>query len=122
MEIRDEISRLGFEVEPFGSQALIINGVPAGMVHFNEKEIFEELIEQYKLNRDKLNLDKQENLARSISRYAASRYGKMLSDEERRMLIDQLFGCSNPNYSPSGEAVYSVVTINQLENLLKKKT
>ena len=122
MEIRDEIGRLGFEVEPFGSQALIINGVPSGMVHFNEKEVFEELLEQYKHNRDKLNLDIHENLARSVSRYAASRYGKILSAEERRLLIDQLFGCSNPNYSPSGEPVYSVVNLNQLENLLKKKT
>jgi DNA mismatch repair protein MutL len=122
MEIMGEINNLGFEVETFGGKSVIINGVPAGMNHFNEKEIFENLIEQFKLNRDKLKLDIQENLARSLSRYASARYIKKLREEEQGLLIDQLFACANPNYAPTGEPVYTIVTLNQIDDLLKKKS
>ena len=121
MEIMDDIKELGFEVESFGSQSVIVNGVPVGISNFNEKEIFEDLIEQFKLNRDKLKLDIHENLARSIARFTSSRYNKKLQAEEQGLLIDQLFGCANPNYTPTGEPVYTVITLNQFEHLLNKK-
>lgn len=121
-DIMEEIRRLGFEIETFGSQSVIIQGIPAGLNHFNEKEVFEELLEQYKFNRDQLKLDIRENLARSMARYASLKYNKDLPAEEQRLLVDQLFGCSNPNYTPTGDPVYTVITLNQIENLLKKKT
>ncbi|HLF35088.1 MAG TPA: DNA mismatch repair endonuclease MutL [Cyclobacteriaceae bacterium] len=122
MEIMGEINNLGFEVETFGGKSVIINGIPSGMNNFSEKEIFENLIEQFKLNRDKLKLDIQENLARSLSRYASSRYIKKLREEEQGLLIDQLFACANPNYTPTGEPVYTIFTLNQIDDLLKKKS
>ena len=121
MEIMEEINALGFEMEAFGGKSVVINGVPAGMDHFNEKEIFEDLVEQFKMNRDKLKLGIRENLARSLARYASSRFYRRLQDEERRQLIDQLFSCSNPNYTPAGDTVYAIITLNQFEDLLKNK-
>ena len=122
MEIMGEINALGFEIEAFGGKSIIINGVPAGLEIINEKEVFEDLIEQFKLNRDKLQLDIHENLARSIARFSSVRFNKKLPEEEQVLLIDQLFACSNPNYTPTGESIYTVLSINQINDLIKKKT
>ena len=83
--------------------------------------MFEGLIEQYKYNKEKLELSTYENLAMSLARYSSVKEGKVLNDEERRSLIDQLFGCKNPNYSPFGESTYVIFEMEKLEGYFKNK-
>lgn len=121
MDIKKEIVALGFDFDIFGKNSLVINGIPADITAVNEKEVFEGLIEQYKLNKEKLELKTQENLAMSMARYTALKEGKVLNLEEQKSIIDQLFGCKNPNYSPFGESTYFILGIEQVENNFKKR-
>ena len=121
MGINEEILKLGFEFEIFGKNAIIINGIPSGLQDINEKEVFEGLIEQFKLNKEKLELKTDENLAMAMARYTAIKEGKLLNEQERKSLIDQLFGCKNPNYSPFGQSTFYIFTLEQLHDYLKNK-
>jgi len=121
MDIKDEIVALGFDFDIFGNNSLVINGIPADITSVNEKEVFEGLIEQYKLNKEKLELKTKENLAMSMARYTSLKEGKVLNLEEQKSIIDQLFGCKNPNYSPFGESTYFILGIEQVENKFKKR-
>ncbi|MBR9998419.1 MAG: DNA mismatch repair endonuclease MutL [Cyclobacteriaceae bacterium] len=120
MDIRNEITSLGFDFELFGKNAIIINGVPSGFKDINEKEVFEGLIDQYKHNQEKLEIKTHENLAMSMARYTCVREGKIMDEKERKSLIDQLFACKNPNYSPFGELTFYIFTIAQLAGHFKK--
>jgi len=119
MDIEEEIIRMGFDFNIFGKNSIIINGIPAGISDINEKEVFEGLIEQYKFNKEKLEIGIFENLAMSMARYAALKEGKVLNDEAQRSLIDQLFGCKNPNYSPYGESTYVILDMEYIEGYFK---
>jgi DNA mismatch repair protein MutL len=119
MDIEKEIIRLGFDFNIFGKNSIIINGIPSGISDINEKEVFEGLIEQFKFNKEKLEISIYENLAMSMARYSSIKEGKILNDEERRSLIDQLFGCKNPNYSPFGDSTYIIWEMDQLEGYFK---
>ncbi len=121
MDIRSEIMALGFEIDLFGKDTIVINGIPSGMTEINEKEAFEGLIEQYKQNEEKLDLKTNENLAMSMSRYTAVREGKLLNDQERKSLIDRLFGCKNPNYSPFGDLTFYIFTLEKLKGYFNAK-
>jgi len=121
MDIKNEISSLGFEFDLFGKNTIIINGVPSGFSDINEKEVFEGLIDQYKYNKEKLEMKTQENLAMSFARYTAIKEGRGMSDEERKSLIDQLFGCKNPNYSPFGDSTFYIFTLEELDRHFKRK-
>ncbi len=121
MDIRKEISSLGFDFELFGKNAIIINGVPSGLKEINEKEVFEGLIDQYKLNKEKLEMKIHENLAMSMARYTCIREGRFMNEKERKSLIDQLFGCKNPNYSPFGELTFYIFTLEEMADHFKKK-
>jgi len=114
MEIRDEIKALGFEFEAFGNQAVIINGIPVGIEGHDEKTIFENLIEQFKFYKKELSLEVKENLARSLALHSSIRRGKVLLEIEMVSLIDQLFGCKNPNYSPVGEKAYFIFSFEEI--------
>jgi DNA mismatch repair protein MutL len=40
-----------------------------------------------------------------------------LSNEEMKSIIDQLFACENPNYSPDGEKIISIWNRENLNEL-----
>lgn len=120
MELKEEINQLGFEFEQMGEHMIVIQGVPSDLVPCNEKEVFEALIEQYKFNAEKLDLPKNESLARALAkRTAASRCSK-LKDEEMDHLMDRLFACKQPNYTPDGIPTYVLVSLEQINDWFKK--
>ena len=60
------------------------------------------MIENYKAYEADPKTEMSEKIARSLARASAIPYGRILEMEEMRELVDKLFGCTNPNYSPSG--------------------
>ena len=114
MEMGDEIRALGFGFEDFGTNCIVINGTPAELHATNEKLLFEGLIEQYKMNNKELSLSTHENLARSLAKRTAVTDGTTLKSEEMNSLIDELFACENPNYSPGGSKTYFILDLNQI--------
>ena len=115
--IRDEINLLGFDIENFGKNTFIINGVPAEMAgKLDEVELIERLLEQYQSNLD-LKLGIPENIARSMARSSAIKRGQLLSTTEMQSLIDQLFACAEPFKSPGGKNCFLSF---ELEELIKR--
>jgi DNA mismatch repair protein MutL len=112
-----EIRALGFEFDVFGRNALLIRGIPSDVPATNACESFEGLIEQFKHNKSELSLDKSENLARSLAKRTSWKPGKSLNSEEMEGLINQLFGCKNPNFSPSGKRTYILFELNRIAAL-----
>jgi len=119
MDMDDEIKALGFMIEPFGKNDVLVKGIPADLPTGNEKEIFEGLIEQFKKNKSELSIPKRENLARALAKRTAMKHGKTLSEEEMAGLIDQLFACGNPNYGPGGQRTFYILELNQIQNYFR---
>lgn len=120
MEMKIEIEGLGFQFEEFGKDSVVINGIPADMASGNEKSLFEGLIEQYKWNKAELSLSRKENLARSLAKRSAIKIEKRLQPEEINSIIDQLFACSNPNYTPDGMSTFVVLGMDQINNFFNR--
>lgn len=120
LEMEEDLKALGFLVEPFGKNDIIIKGMPAEIGAANEKEIFEGLIEQFKRNKSELSIPRKENLARALARRTALKKGARLSEEEMSGLIDQLFGCSSPNYAPNGQTTFYILELNKIENYFNR--
>ena len=115
MEMSREMKSLGFQFEIFGKNALLINGIPTG-VRGSEREMFEGLIEQFKMNQAELQLPLGENLARALAKRGAIQPGKKLAKEEIDSVIAGLFACSNPNFSPEGNPTFFTFDASKLES------
>lgn len=120
MEMKDEITSLGFEFETMGEQMIVIQGVPADLAPCNEKEIFEGLIEQFKHNSKSLELPKKESLQRALAKRIATSKCKKLGDVEADHLIDQLFACAQPNYTPGGKPTYVLISLDKINSWFHK--
>jgi DNA mismatch repair protein MutL len=103
VEILPSIQALGFDVQEFGSNSFVIHAFPAELQVHNERQVFEELIEQYKNNLSVSKLSKRENLAKSLAYSTSIKRGQQLSVAEMRNLIDELFACENAYLSPNGQ-------------------
>jgi len=116
MEMEQEIKALGFRFEVFGKNTLVVNGIPSNVSPGREKELFEGLVEQFKLNHSTLSVPLQENLARALAKRACIKSGQKLDRQEMQSLIDHLFACGNPNYTPDGRPTFFIFELNKIES------
>jgi DNA mismatch repair protein MutL len=119
LELASEFQDLGFRFGEFGPNTLLINGIPADVPPNSEKELLESLLEQYKNNLSGLKLDKRESLARAIAKRVAARFTNKLSDLEMNALVDKLFACQVPGYTPDGHKTLVMLDKDRLQEFFK---
>ena len=115
-EMEKELHDLGFVISSFGKDTVVINGAPTDLTDSAVRPVFEGLIEQYKHNQHNLSISKTENIARSLAKKSAIKTGASLSKEEMNAIIDKLFACSNPNYTPSGSPTFVIFDLDKLSS------
>jgi len=118
-EILEDIKDLGFDVADFGTNCLIINGVPAETIKGSEKELLEGLLENYKHNTNTFAGDKRKALAHSLAQNEAILRTKTLAKEEQTELINQLFKCEIPSVRPNGKSVFIEFSLSKITELFK---
>ena len=118
-EIWEEVKVIGFDISEFGKNTISINGVPADIKETDYQKLFENIIEQFKNNKDQLNLDTKESVARSMARNMSIKKGKQLSEREIIQLTDELFACAQPEYLPNGKRTFITVTLSEIEKQFK---
>jgi DNA mismatch repair protein MutL len=116
MGMEEELNALGFVIASFGKETIVINGAPTELTDSSVKPVFEGLIDQFKHNKNVLSISKSENIARSLARRSAIRSGQKLNPEEMNALIDKLFACNNPNYTPSGNSTFIIFDLDKISS------
>ncbi len=114
MEMEQEIKTLGFRFEVFGKNTLQVSGIPTE-ASGNEKTLFEGLVEQFKRNQSELSIPLRENLAQSLAKRTAIKTGQKLVKEEMDSVIQGLFACNNPNFSPEGKPTFFIFDSSKIE-------
>ena len=119
IDLREELVNLGFQFDELGQNTFIVRGIPTLTMGENEEELFANLLAQLREDTGRLKLDRVESMARSLARRASQRHVSRLSLTERRALVDQLFASANPSYTPSGEPVMTVLSLDKIAGLLR---
>lgn len=118
--ILNDLFALGFDIREFGKNTFIINGTP-GMLDVSSPEIIvEKLLEEYKNSPVDAKTKAKEQVAISLAKASALDYGTELKQEEIDHLIDNLFACATPNYSPEGKKVLTIIPLDDIEKSFNK--
>ncbi|MGM0667626.1 MAG: DNA mismatch repair endonuclease MutL [Bacteroidota bacterium] len=118
-EIEEDLKKCGFDVRYLGNNTISINSQPSSSMNEDPAEMIEIILEEYKTMAKEAGDSNREKIATCMARAAAVPYGRALEAEEIRELVDKLFQCTNPNYSPSGKAVITIITMDELDKRLK---
>ena len=119
-EITEDLAIIGYEIEPFGQNSFIIQGIPADVVSGNEKNAIELLLEQFKHFSGDIKFSKREKLIRCMARQSAIKAGQSLSQKEMHGLIESLLACDTPNITASGAPTYIDFKEAYLDGLFSK--
>jgi DNA mismatch repair protein MutL len=114
-EIEDYIKLLGFDFIHAGKNSITVTGHPSEVSGGNPLEIIEILLEEYKNTKSDPGTGIKEKIAAAMAGAAAIAYGKTLLKNEMEELIDALFACKAPNYSPKGFPVINIVTLEEID-------
>lgn len=118
-DLSEELADLGFTVDCFGGDDVVVNGVPPEAEGMEVREILESLLEQYKNSADDKGSETRERLARSMAAGLSAKEQKAMQPEEMLDLIDRLFACKQPQHTPSGNPVLVTLSIDELDKKFK---
>ncbi|MBN1118081.1 MAG: DNA mismatch repair endonuclease MutL [Bacteroidales bacterium] len=118
--IMDDLNLLGFDINDLGSNTIVVNGTPDIQKNTSAEELLETLIEEYKQSENTVKGNIKERLALSLAKASAVDYGKTLTELEMQHLVDELFACENPNYTPTGKKVLAILNLEELEKLFNQ--
>lgn len=118
--ILDDLLSLGFDIREFGKNTFIINGTPGVLDVSSPEIIVEKLLEEYKNSPVDARAKAKEQVAISLAKASALDYGTELKQEEIDHLIDNLFACATPNYSPEGKKVLNIIPLEDIEKFFNK--
>ena len=113
--ILDDLLALGFDIREFGQNTFIISGTPGVLDVSSPELIVEKLLEEYKNSPVDARKKAREQVAISLAKASALDHGTELKKEEIDHLIDNLFACSTPNYSPEGKKVINIIPLEDIE-------
>ena len=112
---------MGFELNNLGNYTFVIQGIPSEIGTSNPIPLIQSLIEKRTETALDVKSEIQESIALSLARLTAIPYGKTLSPEEMTHLINQLFACHLPNYTPDGNTIISVISDDEIEKRMKSQ-
>jgi DNA mismatch repair protein MutL len=113
------LSSLGFDIAPFGTDTVVVNGVPEG--YSGEEGKIQEMISNLMLilsdGSTSLAELMKSNMAGKIAMLGAS-YGEALtSPAEARRLADALMTCSNPELTTGGKKIITLISTQAVEKM-----
>ena len=112
-----ELANLGFDLSDLGGNSFAVNGVPTGIDGLDPVRLLRQLVDDSgTLTSQVASLNSQ--LALSLARHAAIPYGQLLNNDEIENVINQLFSCSNVNYTPDGKAILCILPQTDIEQLM----
>jgi DNA mismatch repair protein MutL len=94
--ILPDLLQMGYQLEPFGSNAFLLQGSPADHVSENDAAVIEMILEDVKDIGSTLHRSYKERMAKTLARKHAIKAGKTLTVEEMRDLLERISCCENP--------------------------
>ena len=113
-----EMSKMGFELDNLGRGSYAVNAIPTGLDGVNPLHLVQDMVFSAKEKGVKALDEVHQSLALTLARNAAIPQGQVLSNEEMETLVNDLFACSNVNYTPDGKNVLCILKQQEIEHLL----
>jgi len=113
--LTDDLTAVGFDLTPLGGGSYAVNGVPAGIEGLSPVELIRNMVHTAMEKGGNVREEVQTILALTLARSAAIVYGQVLSEEEMANLVDSLFACPTPGYTPDGKTVLITVKEEDIE-------
>ena len=112
-ELLPELENLGFVLEQVNPTTFMINGTPSDAAGCDAVALLEQILDNYKINRTDLQLDRKLNLAKTMAAQLSLKAQTKLSEVEMQNIVDQLFACNVTEIAPNGKKIYVILNMEE---------
>ena len=111
------LAQLGFDIAAFGTDTVVVNGVPEGYSCEPGKvtQLVSDLVYILSEEREALPELMQQRLAEKFATLGASHADPPASPQEAQLLIDTLFASDNAELTPGGRRIVSIVPLADID-------
>ncbi len=113
-----DLARIGFDIAPFGNNTFVVQGTPSDLPHGEEQNIIEEVIEQLKHNADDATAKRTDILLTGMAKRLSRNTTAIHQKENQQGLIDELFACTQPEYTADGKRIFTMIRKEELDKKL----
>ena len=116
------LAKTGFDVEPFGAHALLVQAVPSPHPHFDAERCIREMLRELAEGSDLMRAARNQNerVAMSYACKGAIKAGQKLSEEEMQDLFDQLFATDLPYHDVHGRPTVVRLGLDELRRKFRR--
>ena len=118
-KVLPRLSAIGFELTDLGQGSYAVNGIPAGIEGVDYVQLLHDMVDEVVHSGTSSPDELGQALALSMARHAAIPQGQVLSNDEMENLVNELFACSNVNYTPDGRSILSILPQRDIEQLFR---
>jgi len=111
------VNALGFQIEPFGNNAFIVQAVPSGCTEVNPELAIAGLIDDLRENKPQDNQQAFENILKSLAQQSAIKSGQELKAQEMINLFQSLMRCYNPQIDLKGRETFKLLNDAAIEKI-----
>ena len=112
-----EMEKMGFALSPLSGNDWSVNAIPSGIEGVEVSSMIHQIIESVDEGGMPLRKRIQEHLALSVAQSAAIPSGRTLQQEEMELLVADLLKLPEPNYTPDGKIIISMISMEQITKL-----
>jgi DNA mismatch repair protein MutL len=117
-QVSEDLTALGFEFEPFGKTAYQITAIPEGLGDNNPVQTVLDTMELLQTNPSASKTQQKEWMAQTLAEKSAIKAGKVLTEMEMKLMVEQLANCQDTTYAPNGNPLSVSLNENEIENKL----
>lgn len=115
----EDLSHLGFELSNLGGGSYAIQGVPSGIEGLSPVNLVEGMVQAATEKGGGMHEELHSRIALTLARSVAIVPGQVMDSEEMNNLIDNLFSCEIPNYTPDGKSTLHIITDGEIDRFFK---
>ncbi len=116
--LQEDLESSGFQFDGISDENIVIKGIPSQIEESQLSRIFEDLIAAEKEEIPDTSFSHIDYMAKTLAKSTAIRVGQSLNNKEQEELVDSLFSCKEPNTSPFGQACFTTLTLEEIDNRL----
>ncbi len=112
-----EMEKMGFSLSALSGNDWTVNAVPSGLDGIDMSSMINQIVESVENGGLPLKKRIYDHLALTLARSAAIPVGRTLMQEEMEMLVADLLRLPEPNYTPDGKTIITVIPIEQINKM-----
>ena len=113
-EIRGDLLKLGYDIEPMGGGNFAVNGTPHDEEEGDVQTMVENLLDEYQSHLIAHRAERDKNLALSLAHQKKAVMKPLSNLQEVNHFLQQLFACLLPSITPSGKKIFEVMDVEKM--------